>query len=833
MKKLFLTLFLGLICLFSFGQTITLQFQAVDSLTHQSISIDSIKIENITQGCDTIISGENTNSITLVTNVGIPDHYKSYTDISNGKPNPFNGRTYVDINIPIPSNISLNLYNSSGILLSNTSNFLNQGNHRFEINSNYIGILFLKVFVENTSKTIKLINMSNGIGYSDIKYIENNTPIFKNLKYSGIGFNFYIGDSLQYTASSPGYYDEIINDSPTTNTIYTFYMTDTAKAPVVTTQAVTNVVQTTATGNGTVVSDGGAEVTERGVCWNTTGDPTLADNHANNGTGIGSYSVYINGLNPYTLYHVRAYAINRVGVSYGNDVSFLTQYSYCDGITVVNYQGKDYHTVEIGTQCWFKENLDVGIDISSSPSYNPQTDNNIIEKYSYNNVPSSSDTYGGLYQWNEAINYATNQSVPVQGLCPDGWHIPTDAEWSVLGNSQGGQNSAGGPLKEEGFDHWWSPNTGANNNTNFTALPGGKYEFVNGISSYDYTEMWQHGYFWTSTQTSMYQAKYKSLSYDNTIMSYTTEGSTSNGLSIRCIKGEAIDRANVSTYNQFNVITDTTAVCQGYLNSDGGSPVTEVGICYSTSPNPDINGNHISTETYSVGDPFEVTLTNLTQLTIYHIRAYAINAAGVDYGDDVTFTTIEHDPCGGLTTITYGGKTYNIKKIGTQCWFKENLDIGTQIQGNQNQTNNSTIEKYCYNNDPSKCNTYGGLYQWDELMNYSTVPGSKGICPDGWHIPTNSDFGLIVSYLNPDEGTKMKSTYGWYAGGNGTNSSDFTGLPGGNGVYPNTYYNETMSGGFYTSDQTSFNLNYNSNNYNLSGVVPASNSSSVRCVKNY
>src|SRR5208283_4895597 len=82
------------------------------------------------------------------------------------------------------------------------------------------------------------------------------------------------------------------------------------------------------------------------------------------------------------------------------------------------------------------------------------------------------------------------------------------------------------------------------------------------------------------------------------------------------------------------------------------------------------------------------------------------------------------------SSVVYAGKTYNTVLIGNQCWFKENLDVGTMISGSDSMKNNGTIEKYCYNDDPASCAAYGGLYQWDEAMRYSTIEGSQGICPN-------------------------------------------------------------------------------------------------------
>jgi len=101
--------------------------------------------------------------------------------------------------------------------------------------------------------------------------------------------------------------------------------------------------------------------------------------------------------------------------------------------------------------------------------------------------------------------------------------------------------------------------------------------------------------------------------------------------------------------------------------------------------------------------------------------------------DEITFDNTTNFTCG--SPVLYGGETYQTILIGSQCWFQENLNVGTRINGSSNQTDNGEIEKYCYNNLDANCVTYGGLYQWDEAMQYVTTAGTQGICPDGWHIP--------------------------------------------------------------------------------------------------
>ena len=175
-----------------------------------------------------------------------------------------------------------------------------------------------------------------------------------------------------------------------------------------------------------------------------------------------------------------------------------------------------------------------------------------MEKYCYHNSTANCDTYGGLYQWAEMVQYlygATNTTswnpVPggnVQGICPPGWHIPTDAEWKTLEMHLGmtqtetdvwdwrGIHNEGGKLKEIGTMHWDSPNTGATNSSGFTALPGG-YRYSNGSFHYlDY-----YGYWWSSSETSGAGAWDRGLSYGYGQV-FRGGYEKTGGFSVRCLK---------------------------------------------------------------------------------------------------------------------------------------------------------------------------------------------------------------------------------------------------------------------------------------------------------
>ena len=122
------------------------------------------------------------------------------------------------------------------------------------------------------------------------------------------------------------------------------------------------------------------------------------------------------------------------------------------------------------------------------------------------------------------------------------------------------------------------------------------------------------------------------------------------------------------------------------------------------------------------------------------------------------------EPCPESPTVFYGGKNYNTVKIGTQCWLKENLDI-----------DNVNIEKYCYDNNPIYCQEYGGLYTWDEAMQYNSITEKNDICPIGWHIPTLDEFQVLYDKLDGD-GNALKEIGQGEGIAAGTNTSGFSAL---------------------------------------------------------
>jgi uncharacterized protein (TIGR02145 family) len=188
--------------------------------------------------------------------------------------------------------------------------------------------------------------------------------------------------------------------------------------------------------------------------------------------------------------------------------------------------GKTYGSVLIGTQCWMAENLNVGNLIFKNIT---QGITGLIEKYCYDNSESNCDIYGGLYQWNAMMQYTTIEGV--KGICPEGWHLPTDGELTLLTTFLGGENVAGGKIKETGTLLWNPPNTGATNSSGFTALPAG-FAATSGFGNITLSSN-----FWSSTQiTGSSAAIDRGLEFSNASFFKFTQHLKTVAYSVRCIK---------------------------------------------------------------------------------------------------------------------------------------------------------------------------------------------------------------------------------------------------------------------------------------------------------
>jgi len=147
---------------------------------------------------------------------------------------------------------------------------------------------------------------------------------------------------------------------------------------------------------------------------------------------------------------------------------------------------------------------------------------------------------------------------------------------------------------------------------------------------------------------------------------------------------------------------------------------------------------------FHFSQPEEDTTSSSKQPSDYTTQA-ACESAGYYWYDDSCHEKELTWQCGDK--VSYKGQDYSTVKIGDQCWFAENLNVGTMVEGGQVQTDNSAIEKHCYNDKKENCDTYGGLYQWKEAMQYTEEEETQGVCPEGWHIPTDAEWHVLESHL--------------------------------------------------------------------------------------
>ena len=294
--------------------------------------------------------------------------------------------------------------------------------------------------------------------------------------------------------------------------------------PIVATAPISEITSVSAKAGGIIISDFGSAITERGICWSTNPDPSTSDNKVIGESADTVFSGEITGLTPNTTYYLRAYAINSIGTGYGDELLLKT---YTGSVTDIDENV--YFTVTIGGQIWMVENLkttkykngeligttvpaNLNISAESAPKY----------QWPYDGDESNINTYGRLYTWHAITD--------TRGICPTGWHVPSESEQMILTSFLGGPEIAGGKLKESSATNWLAPNTGADNSSGFTALPGGiRYSWG------QYLSKGSIGFFWSASERDITTGKDL---YVNSDSGAANHGSWDKnfGFSLRCLK---------------------------------------------------------------------------------------------------------------------------------------------------------------------------------------------------------------------------------------------------------------------------------------------------------
>ena len=627
-----------------------------------------------------------------------------------------------------------------------------------------------------------------------------------------------------------------------TNSVGTVYGNQinftTLSIPTVSTTSVTTFTSTSATVGGNVTADGGVTVTERGVYWGISQNPESTGTKLQIGSGTGSFSTSLTGLYPNTTYYVRAYATNSIGTGFGNEISFITSKSLptltLTGITSItnnsastggNISSDGGSAVTARGVCWSTSPSPTILNSKTTDGTGTGTFTSLITGLTlgttYYLKAYATNSVGTSYSPQEVIFTISPPSVttsPVTGI------TPTTA-------TSGGNVTIGGGAIVTAHGVCWSTNQNPTIVDNNSADGTGIGVFTSSITGL--------------TQGTTYYVRAYAINSIGT--SYGIQVSfTTLGL-------PAVVTATVTD------ITPTTATSGGNVTADGGITVTARGVCWSTSQNPTTSDS--KTSDASGTGTFTSSLTELIGNTIYYLRAYATNNVGTSYGNELSFKTYT----GSVTDID--GNIYNTVTIGTQIWIAENLKTtkypdGTNIPivNTVSAWNDLTITDaaYCwYDDDIVNKNTYGAFYTWSAAMNgtvsSSTNPsGVQGVCPTGWHLPSDGEWKTLEMYLGmtqgqadllgdrgTDQGSQLKEagTIHWDSPNTGTNSSGFTALPGGGRKYLDGLFYPSGRFGFWwsTSEDSNYQVWYRML-YNGYNTVSRSNINkatgySVRCVK--
>jgi hypothetical protein len=468
--------------------------------------------------------------------------------------------------------------------------------------------------------------------------------------------------------------------------------------PTLITTDASGITQTTVTSGGTISNDGGATITERGIVYGTSTNPTTSNTKVTSGSGTGSFSINITGLTPNTTYYIRSYAINSAGTGYGNNITFQTSVPVVPSLTTrellnitnTTATGGGSITNDGGSSitgkgiCWSTSPNPTTADSKTADGTGTATFTSFITGLSANvtyyvRAYATNSTGTGYGNQQTFTTSSTSNTLPVVTSTSVTGLTTVQATFNAEVNSQGG-----GTVTERGAV--W--NTSGNPTVNSNRVPSGAGTGV-----------------YTTTITGLSGGSnyyVRAYAINNFGISYGVEipFTTAFGLAI------------LTTNNV--IAQSTTASSGGNITDNGGSAITARGVVWNTTGTPTISDSK-TTDGSGTGS-YVSNLTTLSPSTTFYVRAYATNNTGTAYGNEQIFTTTSLSP----SIEDIDGNTYNTVQIGTQVWMSENLKTTRYrnggsipyVVGNADWQALTTGAWSYYNHDEANNTVYGKLYNW-------------------------------------------------------------------------------------------------------------------------
>jgi len=636
-----------------------------------------------------------------------------------------------------------------------------------------------------------------------------------------------------------------------------------AVIPSVTTASAGSITANSAIAGGNVTSDGGAAVTVRGVAYGTSANPTTSGTSTSDGIGTGAFTSQLSGLVPYTQYFVRAYATNLVGTAYGNELSFNTigEAPMVTTLPVTTITDTSASSGGVVTSDGGEPVTARGLVISTDGVLG---DVNMVDNRSC----------GGGFMYDLSTGGRGVQITAFE-LLPVNYGFQTVEVYYKLGSKNGYQTSSSSWIHEGSYNIDVQSSTITLPIQGISIPPNSTFGIY--LSYYNYYDG-QGGDFsdsvlqisngeglcspWQTCCSPRYWRGKIHYALDRMV---TNDGfglgvfnRTITGLSpatTYSLRAYATNSVGTSFGGSFQFTTlSMPVVVTGHISgihaqgasyygevvSSGSGSVLSRGLVYGTSPMPTTQGL-FTTDGAGTGI-FNGVLSGLTPSTLYFTRAYATNAVGTAYGNEVQFyTSAQPQPCSSAPTATdIDGNIYNTVQIGSQCWLTGNLKVSRYRNGdniNEITDNNSWSQANTgawsyFLNDSTNNATFAKLYNW------FAVGDSRGICPTGWHVPTTSEFDRLISSAGGSSNANLvlKSRSGWYNNTNGSDSLGFNATPAGWRSTTGDFNCQTACAEYWMNSQASHTNSYFAQIYYLGSDVSLWSMDkrygfSVRCIQ--